>query len=147
MPLTHLRCDDIPTDEFGENELIYRRFPITEPLRFLQMKSVEFLNGISVNRELFSKPEDALFSIDNDELCTTIQKLGIIEKCVVTQLGEDDMSGINVICIKSGFRCNKAHCDITFERQLDPRYDKDKIIHLKNYLNSRFQDTGFRREN
>lgn len=149
MPPEHLITDILTFEEFEIEERIFRRYkPAPQDKEREYFSSIErknFSKGISVNRSKFSIPQDALWSITQTENeCKYELKQGQVIYCIVKELLSDkNQTGIKVYCDQTPNNCNKAHCDLKFDPEVETK-EKEKILQLKLFLNTIFDETGVR---
>src|SRR5689334_7877405 len=121
----HLAKFDTHTDNNFSSETVYRRCPFGNreaPFVLTQMFldirwEEDLMKGLSVNRNKYSKPEDALWSPINEDVqrkeCEYVEKKGIVygshtDKYEVT----DPKTGATFTLAHTPINCNIAHCDI-----------------------------------
>lgn len=142
----HLCCTDLSNDPFEINEKIFHRAPDIPPKEFFStIRTRDFVNGISVNRNKWATPEDTQYGIIQDpdtNQCSYVIRNGKILVCAIDDLKHpNNVTEIEVYCNFTPKYCNKSHCDLLFD-PIVLESEKEKIIQLKLFLRTIFDETG-----
>jgi len=145
----HLRCNNpTPDQTFAPEEKIFRRIKMStgdkEGDYFSNIKTEQFVQGVSVNRDKFgSVPQDALWSIiDGENNCIYHPKVGEVVYTTPAHLSSTtNQTGINIFCEHSPFRCNCSHCDLKFAPDISGS-PKSVKVKVKLFMNTVFFSTG-----
>lgn len=133
---------------FDDSEVLYRRYiknqTYPENEFFTEIKTKDFVEGISVNRKSLCRfPEDVLWSDskDDQENCQYTYKGGSVIQTTVGDLKCDkNTTGVRVYCKHTLKKCNVSHCDILFDPPLElaTSSEKQKARDVKLFLASIF---------
>jgi hypothetical protein len=144
----HLKCSVLPHDDFEPDEKIYHRLhvdnpPVNPAELFSLIQGKNLINKLSVNRSKFSTIQDVMWSIkpiekDGKEICEyELKGKKICITGFIKDVHNQKQAERTVVCDKSPFFCNKAHCDIVFNPPVSIE-EKEVILKLKAYLSSVF---------
>jgi hypothetical protein len=139
-------------NDFLFSEEIYRRCPFgnrTPPYTiedfFLDIQwDKDLINGLSVNRSKYARPEDALwspiFEDQETQKCKYQEKRGAVYRSKTKIYpAEDFKTGVKFKLGHSPVPCNISHCDIIADN-IPSDIDKHKKREIKAFLATLFQE-------